>query len=114
MRFDEKVSLNTQISSKGLKVDHFSILTPTVFRSKSRNWLGVKCSAKRAFLCESNFIYPEVDIERYNVTVDIDAEGRVEIALKVKFDPVLNGDARDVPFTLVVPKNAGKIQIPIK
>ena len=84
---------------------HFS--TP-IFSGNARNWLGVKCTTKRAFLCESNFIYPEVDIEQYNVTVDIDSSGTVQVKLNVKFDPVLDSDSRDVPLTLVVPKSAGK------
>ena len=84
-----------------------SFLTLT-FSGNARNWLGVKCTTKRAFLCESNFIYPEVDIEQYNVTVDIDSSGTVQVKLNVKFDPVLDSDSRDVPLTLVVPKSAGK------
>lgn len=75
-------------------------------RGNARNWLGVKCTTKRSFLCESNFIYPEVDIEQYNVTVDIDSSGSVQVKLNVKFDPVLDSDSRDVPLTLVVPKSA--------
>jgi len=75
-------------------------------RGNARHWLGAKCTTKRAFLCESNFIYPEVDIEQYNVTVDIDSNGAVQVKLNVKFDPVLDGDSRDVPLTLVVPKSA--------
>ena len=49
-----------------------------------------------------------MDIEQYNVTVDIDSSGTVQVKLNVKFDPVLDSDSRDVPLTLVVPKSAGK------
>ena len=72
--------------------------------------MGVRCSSKRSFICESNFIYPEVDIKKYDVGITIDNDARATVNIKVAFDELPSDeDSKDVPLTLVVPKQAGKL-----
>ena len=68
----------------------------------------MKCSSKRSFICESNFIYPEVDIKKYDVGITIDQDARATVNIQVGFDELPSDeDSKDVPLTLVVPKQAG-------
>ena len=72
--------------------------------------MGVRCSSKRSFICESNFIYPEVDIKKYDVGITIDNDARATVNIKVAFDELPSDeDSKDVPLTLVVPKQASKL-----
>ena len=74
--------------------------------------MGVRCSSKRSFICESNFIYPEVDIKKYDVGITIDKDARATVNIKVAFDELPSDeDSKDVPLTLVVPKQAGLFSI---
>jgi len=76
-------------------------------RDHKRFWMGVRCSSKRSFICESNFIYPEVDIKKYDVGITIDNDARATVNIKVAFDELPSDeDSKDVPLTLVVPKQA--------
>ena len=80
------------------------------FRDHKRFWMGVRCSSKRSFICESNFIYPEVDIKKYDVGITIDNDARATVNIKVAFDELPSDeDSKDVPLTLVVPKQASKL-----
>ena len=78
-----------------------------IIRDKKRHWKGVNCGRRRSFLCESNLIYTEVDIKNYKVNVDIKNGGIASVNLQVNFDSIEQGDTKDVPLTLVVPRNAG-------
>ena len=74
--------------------------------------MGVRCSSKRSFICESNFIYPEVDIKKYDVGITIDKDARATVNIKVAFDELPSDeDSKDVPLTLVVPKQAGLFSV---
>ena len=74
--------------------------------------MGVRCSSKRSFICESNFIYPEVDIKKYDVGITIDNDARATVNIKVAFDELPSDeDSKDVPLTLVVPKQAGLFSV---
>ena len=83
-----------------------------IFRDHKRFWMGVRCSSKRSFICESNFIYPEVDIKKYDVGITIDKDARATVNIKVAFDELPSDeDSKDVPLTLVVPKEAGLFSV---
>lgn len=92
--------------------NRLSSVTFCIFRDHKRFWMGVRCSSKRSFICESNFIYPEVDIKKYDVGITIDNDARATVNIKVAFDELPSDeDSKDVPLTLVVPKQAGLFSV---
>ena len=76
--------------------------------SKARTWRGSSCRKPRGFICEKNNIYPEYDVNSYTVNADISENGGTDVLIDTVFESrsSSNESFKDIPFTIVVPKNA--------
>ena len=76
-------------------------------KSKAKTWRGSNCRRKKAFICERDNIFPEYDLHSYNVQARIEQSGRTSVELETVFElRNRNANQKDVPFTIVVPKDS--------